>query len=107
MKIAKSYTEIYKKEYQNITRFKKKEYLKLHYFLYKSTIKLQEVNSSDSRALLKEANYYQKELKENTYNNREKYDKNWSKDFFKKLTDYHFRYLKALEEEKKYHPEKQ
>lgn len=107
MKIAKSYTENYKKEYQNITRFKKKEYLKLHYFLYKSSIKLQEVNSINSRALLKESNFYQEELKENTFNNSYKYDKNWSKDFFNKLTDYHFRYLKVLEEEKKYHPEKQ
>lgn len=105
MNIAKTYVEENKIKYESIHKYNKKDYLKLDYFLFKARTKLHKINHKDRDSLIKENYQYKKELDQAVENSSGRLDKLWSKNFFIKLTDYHHRYLKVLEEGKKYHPE--
>ncbi|NCN10874.1 MAG: MFS transporter [Leptospira sp.] len=102
MKIAEIYVKENITKYNSINRYKKKDYLKLDYFLFKSQSKLEYINHKEKRELLKENLSYKSELDTNLKEPTERFNKEWIKKYYIKLTDYHYRYLKALEEDKKY-----
>lgn len=70
----------------------RKPYAKLVYFLYKTRETLKSNIDTSSRELLEENSNFYLELEENKF----KFEKIWYKDFLKRLTDYHIRYLNTL-----------
>ncbi|MCB1190166.1 MAG: hypothetical protein H7A23_10820 [Leptospiraceae bacterium] len=74
----------------------KKYYAKMDYFLFKSEKILSIIphKQKEIQNIISENRNYQKELKENISH----INPNWQKDFLKRLTDYHHRYLELVKE---------
>lgn len=97
--IAKDYTKTKKETIKEIEPNNKKFYAKIDYFLYKSEriLKLNgnKKNQDLIKSILIENHNYRMEL------NKKIRDMNpdWQKEFLQKLTSYHHRYLKLVEQE--------